>query len=422
MKRFLVGGDLSLGRFAPRGIGAWASRASQGFAASLVFASLQGFAALADAIPLEPLGMQLDSPTPGQRVTGSVPLVEVSGRAAAPELYEADIVIAIDASNSTLLAAGVDVDRDGVVGKTRRWAKDGKGRGRPHRSWTTDLDDTAIKSELLVAQFVTEGLAIRRNRVGLLTYTGNTAIRARVGPPEAALAAIDRIKIREDWSGTDISRALDVAAQMLAAAPPTGRANRSRIVFLFSDGAPTVPSGEYWARRQALQKAAQLAEWQIRVCTFAFGEEVDLAFLSELAAATRCQLIPFEQPRDLIIDRVARSPRPMKLRIENLTSGEPARAVRLLPDGSFDAFARLVPGDNRIQVGVTLEDGRHVIVLRTVHYAPSETGAERDRLEAARLLHKLRRRTSEIEATDAERDRGLPPIDANRDGAHLDAL
>jgi hypothetical protein len=342
----------------------------------LLAVQLTAAPAFPDAEEHQPFGLQLDSPAPGQRVRLSVPVVKVSGRAAGADLYASDIVIAIDVSNSALLAAGVDVDGDGAVGTTRRWAKRGGGRGRPHRSWTTDPDDTIIRSEFIAAKFLIAGLAPRKNRIGILTYTGRTRVRAEVGPPEDALDSVERIRIVEDWTGTDIARALGKAAEMLVEAQPRRGPQRQRTILLFSDGEPTVPSAEHWARRGALAKAGELALRQIRVCTFAFGEDADMEFLSRLARVTQCQLIPFEEPQDLILDRVSEPPEPLRLRIVNLTTGKAARAVRILPDGAFDGFAMLVRGENRIQVSATLADGRHVSTVRIVHYEPAETESE----------------------------------------------
>ena len=384
-------------------------RASRGIAVLILAAQIAAPAAFGETGAPEPLGLQLDSPSPGQRVTLPTPVVEVKGRAAASDLYSSDIVIAIDLSNSALLASGVDLDRDGTVGTTRRWAKNGGGHGRPPRRWTSDSDDIIAISELLVARILIDGLAERRNRIGVLTYTARARARAPVGSPEAALAAVAGIRIREDWSGTSIDQALREAGQMLDVAPWLRGPKRPRIVLLFSDGEPTVPSAEFYARRRAIARARDLAERGIRVCTFAFGEDADLEFLSELARVTLCQLIPFERPEDLILDRVAGSLEPLALTIENLTTGQPARAVRVLPDAAFDGFAMLVPGENRIQVRATLADGRHVSATRSVHYEPAASETEASRREAARLLIELRERSREVEAAAAERREGLAP-------------
>jgi hypothetical protein len=376
-------------------------RTSRYIAVLFLAAQINATAAFAEPGDPELLGLELDSPAPGQLVRLSAPVVEVSGRVAA-ELYASDIVIAIDLSNSALLASGADVDGDGTLGTTRRWAKNGGGRGHLYRRWTTDPDDAIIHSELLAARFLISGLAVRKNRIGVLTYTGTPRVRAPIGSPAAALEAVERIRIVEDWSGTNIALALQEAARMFGETPPVPGARRPRNILLFSDGEPTVPYTEYTATRRAIDKTRELAEQRIRVCTFAFGEDADMEFLSKLARLTLCRLIPFEEPRDLLIDRIGEPFVLQQLTIVNLTTGQPARAVRILPDGAFDGFAMLVPGDNQLRVSATLANGRHATATRSVHYELAETESEQDRRNAARLLIELRRRTQEVEAAATE--------------------
>jgi hypothetical protein len=373
-------------------------RTSRTIAVLFLAAQINATSALAEP---ELLGLDLDSPAPGQLVKLSAPVVEVSGRVAA-DLYASDIVIAIDLSNSALLASGADVDGDGTVGTTRSWAKDGGGRGRLYRRWTTDADDTIIRSELLAARFLISGLSARKNRIGVLTYTGRPRVRSPIGSPEAALEAVERIRIVEDWSGTNVALALQEAAWMFAEAPPMPGLRRPRTILLFSDGEPTVPYNEYTAARRAINKTRELAERKIRVCTFAFGEDADMEFLSKLAQLTLCRLIPFEEPGDLLIDRIGAPFELQQLTIVNLTTGQPARAIRILPDGAFDGFAMLIPGENRLRVSATLADGRHATAARSVRYEHAETESEQDRRNAARLLIELRRRTREVEAAATE--------------------
>jgi hypothetical protein len=189
---------------------------------------------------------------------------------------------------------------------------------------------------------------------------------------------------------------------MFGETPPMPGPLRPRIILLFSDGEPTVPHNKYMAARRTLERTRELAERKIRVCTFAFGEDADMEFLSKLARLTLCRLIPFEEPRDLLIDRISKPFELQQLTIVNLTTGQPARAVRILPDGAFDGFAMLVPGKNQLRVSATLTNGRHATAARSVRYEPADTESEQDRRNAARLLIELRRRTQEVEAAAAE--------------------
>ena len=77
----------------------------------------------------------------------SAPLVEVSGRVGVPELFDTDIVLAIDLSQTTLFASGIDLDGDGVTGSTWEWAREKKLIDRHHKLWTSDPDDTVIHSD-----------------------------------------------------------------------------------------------------------------------------------------------------------------------------------------------------------------------------------------------------------------------------------
>jgi hypothetical protein len=48
--------------------------------------------------------------------------------------------------------------------------------------------------------------------------------------------------------------------------------------------------------------------------------------------------------------------------LRNATTGGQAEAVRAFPDGSFDGYVRLAPGQNRIEVVARMEDGRELDV------------------------------------------------------------
>jgi hypothetical protein len=65
--------------------------------------------------------------------------------------------------------------------------------------------------------------------------------------------------------------------------------------------------------------------------------------------------------------------------------------VRTFPDGSFDGFVPLVPGENTIEIEAVLDDGRRARVRQAVHFEPSEAAQAED----AELLSRLRDRTEE---------------------------
>jgi len=345
------------------------------------------------------------SPHGEAEIRNSAALVEVSGRVGQDWLMRADVVIGIDLSNSALLASGVDVDGDGRLGRTHHFAEDGGGLGRVPSSWTSDPDDTIARAELETARHLIRGLGSPDLRIGIFTYTEEPKTRALLGAPARALASLDEIAFVEDWTGTNVARALRHAGDLFLAVPRLEGTERPRVVFLLSDGRPTVPQARYWAAREAIEAARELSERHIAVCVLGFGEGIvseddpepdDIAFLEELARVTGCQSFPVMEPRMFRFDRAPRDEPPAELALRNLTSGAAGRAVRLLEGGLFDGFLDLVPGENEIEVSVRLADGRELRTRRVVRYAPAEVEGEEERRETARLLLRLRERAGQL--------------------------
>jgi hypothetical protein len=353
------------------------------------------------------LDLQLVSPRPGAPIRNSAGLVEVTGRVGRDWLLGADVVVALDLSNSSLLASGMDVDGDGVVGETRRFAKDGGGYGRPWRSWTSDPDDAIVWAELEAARQLIRSLDSPHSRIAVLTYTGSSRVRSLLGSPTRALDSLEEIAIVEDWSGTDVSGALRESRDLFLAVQHREGPERPRVVFLFSDGRPTVPNARHWAARKAIAEARKLTERHIAVCVLGFGESIvsedkeekDIAFLNELARTTGCEHIPIYSPDLLGFDRPPRYFAPSEFTLRNLTTGRPGRAVRLLRTGLFDGFVELVPGANTIEVSAVLPDGRRLASRRVVHYRPTGEQTDEEREATARLLLRLRDRAQQLDET-----------------------
>jgi hypothetical protein len=355
-----------------------------------------------DASPVpSPLELELAAPRSGERVRLLVPLVEVRGRAGRAPLFDSDVVLAIDQSNSTLLASGLDVDGDGRVGRTRRWAKDGGGYGEPPRSWTSDPGDTVLAAELATTRALVGGLALRGSRIGVLTFTDASRVRAPVGAPAAAGDAVAKIRPIEDWTGTNLARALQTADAMLAAAAAPSGVDRPRAILLFSDGRPSAPDRKYWASRRALQVAGELAARGVRIWTVAFGEDSDPEYLARLAQAGGGDRIALAELRALASEPGRPRLEAQSLVIENRTTGSLARAVRSFADGRFDGILELAEGENVVEVRAVLADGRSASARRVVHYERPETVTEEDRRNVARWLVELRERTRQIDGRES---------------------
>ena len=340
--------------------------------------------------------LELLEPSSGTRIRRLVPLALLQGRIGRLLLFDSDVVIAIDQSNSTLLASGLDIDGDGKVGKTRSWAKNGGGYGESKRRWTSDHGDTVLAAELALANVLVSGLSARGNRIGVLTYTDAVRVRSAVGNPELAHGALGRIRSIVDWTGTNHSRALDISADLLDSAARSSDGSRRRAVVLFSDGRPTVPNGEHWASTRALRTAEELATRGITVFTVALGEDQDADYMAELATASGGSPVSLADLRELAGGPGHPHMEPLELEIENLTAQDLARAVRTFPDGSFDAIVPLSEGENVLEVRALFVDGRRASARSVVHYERPDPATEADRRDAARWLMLLRERTREI--------------------------
>ena len=369
----------------------------------LVTAALLGATGADADLPLPTPGaaperadLELLEPSSGARIRRLVPLTLLEGRIVRPLLFDSDVVIAIDQSNSALLASGLDVDGDGTLGKSRSWAKNGGGKGESHRRWTSDHGDTVLAAELALANALIDGLAARGNRVGVLSFTDSVRVRAGVGDPAVARSALGKIRTIVDWTGTNHARALAIAEDLLTDSARTSMANRPRAIVLFSDGRPTVPTGEHWASKLALAVAGKLGTRGIAVFTVALGEDPDPEYMAELATTSGGSPVSLQDLRVLASEPGHRHMEPLELEIENLTAQNVARAVRTFPDGSVDAIVPLAEGENVLEVRALFVDGRRASARSVVHYERPDPATEDDRRDAARWLMRLRERTREI--------------------------
>jgi hypothetical protein len=381
------------------------ARAAAGLALAAALSS--GIAAAARA---QSAAFRVQVDEPATEATVQAPLVELRGQAGSSRARGHDLVIVLDLSESVLHDTGVDLDGDGPDGRTDpdflRWLAT-QPDARPGALQTLrerrDFEDTVLAAELEAAEALVERLEPPRFRTGIVVFSDDARVVAPVGSSPArlreALAEVRR-GFQRELRGTNFAAALETARSALVpdlADPPVGR--ELGIVFL-SDGAPTLPVHGTRARDAAVEAAAVAGLAGIRLHAFALGPEGAQALdvLEEMAALTGGRVEQVERPaetaarlRRLDLAGVA------DVAIENETTGEPARAVRLFPDGSFDGFVELAPGPNRLRVEARSRGGeRAAAQLRVVRRDGPATGDEAARLRA--LLDELRRRTAEMAA------------------------
>jgi hypothetical protein len=355
--------------------------------------------------------LNLAVPPEGAEISSFVDLVELRGEAGREgrERGPHDIVLAIDASPSAFFAAGADLDEDGVTGEmVARHYRDFE--STHFRHWTTDPDDTVFEAELRAARALIDRLDSDRVRLGLVTVSGRPELYAPVGSLEASRAALAEISVPRLRYNTDLARAIDTAVAALALAEARPGAAPRRTLILLSDGRDTVnpPTGERGQGWLAEVAGRALAE-RVHVLAVGLGpdERQNSELLRELARRTNGRFWALEEPAALAdylpqLSLVGLD----SVRIQNLTSGEMGRAVRLFPDGSFDGYLRLSPGENRLRVTARMHDGREIRADRRVFYDKPERPTAEDQARASALLQSLRQRTLETERAAAVRQRG----------------
>ena len=102
--------------------------------------------------PLDPaklLGTEVHQSAPEQPSRSADGLAASSGRARLPALSKSDVVLIIDQSSVSLLSSGLDVDGDGVVGRTRSIVANFDPFFGPAKSWTTDPNTSDLGYRIL---------------------------------------------------------------------------------------------------------------------------------------------------------------------------------------------------------------------------------------------------------------------------------
>ncbi len=361
------------------------------------------------AAPAEPPALEVSAPAPN--ATTHLPLIEVQGGAGRGAGAAWDLAIVLDLSESTLHASGLDLDGDGPEGRTdpallARFVPSGfAGHGLAKRlADALDFEDTILAAELEAASVLIARTAGPRLRTGLIGFSDQARVLAPLGSPPAALerALADlRIRLGEHLRGTHYAAALEAAHRMLVPEPEAAGDSRQRAIVFLSDGAPSLPVFDGDGGRSAALLATREAGLAgIHLFAFAFGDEGAAAtdLLAQMAEWTEGRSARVAQPeqlvnalRELALVDVAR------VMIRNATTRASARALRLFPDGSFDAFVTLTEGPNLLRIEAFASDGSGVLLERIVERLPGSAGAD----EAARgrgLISELRQRTAEMEA------------------------
>lgn len=295
----------------------------------------------------------------------------------------------------------MDIDGDNKVGRFAVVEAPGGGRTRV----VTDPGDSIAQAELLAAKRLIERLDSNTTRMGIVTFAGVERVPARIGASQAELLeALANLPDRPERGGTYFYGAIIASMKLLKQAPLEGGSRRHRSIILLSDGLPTAPPPKAAAEQAAVRAAEHASDAHITIYSFALGPEVAQSprVFQEIADVNGGELMFVESPGDIVDFVPHMSLTKLKdVEIVNVTAGQFARAVRLFPDGTFDGFAPLVDGRNRLRIDIHGEAGGVHSIELDVEF---EKTTDATRLRA--LLDLLRARTLETElAKEARRKR-----------------
>jgi hypothetical protein len=363
----------------------------------------------------------VDTPRSGEPVHNKVHLAPIRGSAVAEGERPAsfDVMIAIDVSESTRTASGVDVDRDGHIGVNPALELIPPGTFDDDVV-NTDPDDSVLAAEVAAANALLDGLDPRRVRVGLLTFGGqvspDTGERARIDQQDAWLEvplstdfmavrrALVAIQARGARGATNYAAGIRLGVRELAGlsgAQSQPRPGAKRVILFLTDGVPTFPIGKGSVVDkgdvEAALNAARLAhKAQITINTYALGPGALSYPLTptEMARLTLGTFTPVQNPGDIIALLQGVSFANIEdVVFTNLSTGDFSTDVRLSPDGSFSGFVPVREGSNRVRVTALASDGSRGSVELDLDFKLSSLS---DR-ELARELERIRERNRELQ-------------------------
>jgi uncharacterized protein YegL len=348
----------------------------------------------------EKIWLDLETPLQGARVRSPVGLVDVRGWAGTRVRGGHDVLIVIDRSLSVWEPSGADIDRDGRVGELRG----SNTPARAHAFWTTDAGDTIFQAEIAAARKLIERLDRETTRMGIILFGGRARVLAPLGSSdEELLHALDRMPSHADPGGTHFYQALKRALESFEAVPPPQDDQdevRHRAIILLSDGLPTAPPPVKNAEAFTLVGARRAADAGVRVYAFAVGPRAaeNPRVFEQITSMTGGDLVMVDQPVDVIdfVPHVSLTSL-TQVTIDNLSMSQKARAVRLFPDGTFDGYAPLRPGENLLRITLHAEGGAFRHLDRVVHFEKVPATTRAQKAAARQLLKELRIRTLETE-------------------------
>ena len=353
---------------------------------------------------VEKVWVEIEQPRDQALVREPFPLVEIRGWAGTRIRGDHDVVVVLDRSGSTFEASGLDIDGDGVVGKNRVY----EGVAGIPRMSVTDPDDSIAQALRQAARRLIDRMDPATTRMGLITFGRSERVLARVGSSrEELIAALESIPNRPETGGTYFYGAIIASIKVFETAPEPGEPRHRAIIFL-SDGLPNRPPPDDFAAKAAVRAAQHAGRDRIHIYSFALGPKVaknPQVFL-DMSEASDGDLLIVETPGEIIDFAPHLSLTGIRsIRLENLTTGQRGRAVRMFPDGTFDGFAPLAPGMNTIRFTATGESGGETSVEHRVRFEKTSSDTIDGRARIEQLLRELEIRSMQMKLAEEIRAR-----------------
>ena len=366
--------------------------------------------------------LSIESPANNQVIGDPSGMAFMSGKALAlyGEYQTFDIVFVVDTSESTAEPSGADIDGNGVVGE-RRGAKYLSVLGRFLPLPNSDDGDSVLAAEIAGCRVLLSQLDPRTTRVGVVAFAGDNDALTPDAYTEVPLTTdyakvergLDAIYRRGPKGMTNMVSAVNLATIELLgtqSAYSTKRDGARRVIMFLTDGFPTLPleNSELQNAKMAIQQAVRAAKFDIRIDTFAIGEEAlsQPVVVVEMARVSNGVFTPVRNPKDLraVFEDVSFSSIE-RLEVRNKTTSKMADYVIPNPDGTFSALVGMGEGKNTLEVYARSTDGTEGRREVTVNFLAGAQAqelsarelAERNRLLENRLLD-LQRRNVEIQA------------------------
>ncbi|MEE9282215.1 MAG: vWA domain-containing protein [Myxococcota bacterium] len=378
------------------------------------------------------LTLSIASPENGAIIGDPGGMAFVSGKALAlyGEFQTFDIVFVIDTSESTSAPSGADVDGDGHVGE-RRGGKYLGVFGKVLPLPLSDKGDSVLAAEVAAVRVLLEQLDPRTTRVGVVAFAGDQdplSPDAWTVVPLTTEYARVRAGLKEILSDgprgmTNIRTAVNLATVELMGtqtAYSERRLGSKRIMMFLTDGIPTLPidSSKMQNARMAIQQAVRASRLNIRIDTFAIGEDAlsEPVVVVEMARVSKGVFTPVRNPGDLrtIFEDVSFA-EIQELRVRNRTNGQTADQLIQNADGTFSALLPMDVGENTLEVYARSTNATEARRQIRVTFLPDakvqalspRLVAQRNRLLENRLLDLQRRRLQIESERDDEVRRGL---------------